>query len=99
MTRLVAAAQNALLDKLELKIKQFAQLEAIVQRERVELAKGRRELFLERLAWSKKVHDLTAGVGAARLDDDTGNPDFRVGGGITATDSVEIPADLKTFEV
>lgn len=55
MTRLVSTAVNASLEKMELKMKHFAEMEALLQQERKELERGRRELFLERVALRKRV--------------------------------------------
>lgn len=62
MTRLVAAAVNTTLQKLELKLKQFNEMEAIVQAERRELERGRQQLFLDRLAFKKRVKDVQEGL-------------------------------------
>ena len=55
LTRLVSAAVNIELEKMELKLKQFAEMESALQRERQELEKGRQQLFLDRLAFRKRV--------------------------------------------
>jgi SWI/SNF related-matrix-associated actin-dependent regulator of chromatin subfamily C len=55
MTRLVSAAVNVTLEKFELKLKQFSEMEAILQAERRELERGRQELFLERLKLKNRV--------------------------------------------
>ncbi|KAI9696211.1 MAG: hypothetical protein M1836_005764 [Candelina mexicana] len=58
MTRLVSAAVNTTLQKFELKLQQFAEMEAVVQAERRELERGRQQLFLDRLAFKKKVKEV-----------------------------------------
>jgi len=58
MTRLVAVAVNITLEKHELKLKQFAEMEAALQAERLELERGRRQLFLDRLAFKKRVSEV-----------------------------------------
>ncbi|KAI9718533.1 MAG: hypothetical protein M1812_003984 [Candelaria pacifica] len=58
MTRLVSAAVNTTLQKFELKLEQFAEMEAVVQAERRELERGRQQLFLDRLAFKKRVKEV-----------------------------------------
>ena len=58
MTRLVGAAVNLTLQKFELKLAQFQEMEEIVQAERRDLEKGRQQLFLDRLAFKKRVKDM-----------------------------------------
>ncbi len=67
MTRLVSSAVNTTLEKFELKLKQFNEMEQILQAERRELERGRQELFLDRLAFKKRVHDVQEGLRAAAL--------------------------------
>jgi SWI/SNF related-matrix-associated actin-dependent regulator of chromatin subfamily C len=62
MTRLVSAAVNTTLQKLELKLQQFNEMEAILQAERRELERGRQQLFLDRLAFKKRVKDVQEGL-------------------------------------
>jgi SWI/SNF related-matrix-associated actin-dependent regulator of chromatin subfamily C len=62
MTRLVSAAVNTTLMKMELKLKQFSEMEAIVQAERRELERGRQQLLLDRLAFKKRVKDVQEGL-------------------------------------
>jgi len=49
MTRLVSAAVNATLEKLELKLKQFTRWSRSCKAERRELERGRQQLFLDAL--------------------------------------------------
>lgn len=65
MTRLVSAAVNTTLMKFELKLKQFTEMEEILQAERRELERGRQELFLDRLAFKKRVKDVQEGLRTA----------------------------------
>ncbi|TVY21698.1 SWI/SNF and RSC complexes subunit ssr2 [Lachnellula arida] len=65
MTRLVSATVNAELQKIELKLKQFAEMDEIIQSERRELERGRQQLFLDRLAFKKRVKDVQEGLKAA----------------------------------
>jgi SWI/SNF related-matrix-associated actin-dependent regulator of chromatin subfamily C len=62
VTRLVSAAVNVTLQKLELKLKQFSEMEAVLQAERLELERERRELFLDRLAFKKRVMEIQEGL-------------------------------------
>lgn len=57
MTRLVSAAANVTLEKLELKLKYFNEMEEILRAERRELERGRQQLFLDRLAFKRRVRD------------------------------------------
>lgn len=68
MTRLVSAAVNATLEKLELKLKQFNEMEQILQAERRELERGRQQLFLDRLAFKKRVKDVQDGLRMAATE-------------------------------
>ncbi|KAI9830916.1 MAG: hypothetical protein M1819_005298 [Sarea resinae] len=67
MTRLVSAAVNTTLQKFELKLRQFSEMEAILQSERRELERGRQQLFLDRLAFKKRVREVQEGLKAASL--------------------------------
>ena len=62
MTRLVSAAVNTTLQKFELKLQQFNEMESILQAERRELERGRQQLFLDRLAFKKRVKEVQEGV-------------------------------------
>ena len=58
MTRLVGAAVNMTLQKLELKLAQFSEMENVLQAERQELERGKQQLFLDRLAFKKRVREV-----------------------------------------
>ena len=58
VTRLVGAAVNLTLQKFELKLAQFTEMEEILQAERRDLEKGRQQLFLDRLAFKKRMRDM-----------------------------------------
>lgn len=62
MTRLVAAAVNTTLQKFELKLAQFSEMEGVLQAERQELERGRQQLFLDRLAFKKRVREVQEGI-------------------------------------
>ena len=79
MTRLVSAAVNTTLQKFELKLQQFQEMEVSLQAERRELERGRQQLFLDRLAFRKRVVEtqevlkratLTGGEERARMAQD-----------------------------
>jgi len=61
-TALLSAATNLQLRKFALKLSQFAELESLLQAERRDLERRRRELFLERLAWRRRVEAGREGV-------------------------------------
>lgn len=67
MTRVVAAGVNLMLQKFEIKMAQFAELEDIVQAERRDLEKGRQQLFLDRMAFKKRVKEVQDAFQAASL--------------------------------
>jgi len=67
LTRLVGAAVNLTLQKFELKLAQFAEMEEIVQAERRDLEKGRQQLFLDRLAFKKRMKDMETTFRAASM--------------------------------
>jgi SWI/SNF related-matrix-associated actin-dependent regulator of chromatin subfamily C len=69
ITRMVSAAVNLTLQKFELKMSQFAEMEEIVQAERRDLEKGRQQLFLDRLAFKKRVKDMEDTFRKASLKD------------------------------
>jgi SWI/SNF related-matrix-associated actin-dependent regulator of chromatin subfamily C len=58
MTRLVSAAANVTLQKLELKLKYFSEMEDILREERRELERGRQQLFLDRLTFRRRVRQV-----------------------------------------
>jgi len=65
MTRLVSAATNVTLQKLEMKLKYFNEMEAILRAERRDLERGRQQLFLDRLAFKRRVRTVQEGLKAA----------------------------------
>ncbi|KAI4194765.1 MAG: hypothetical protein LQ350_007587 [Teloschistes chrysophthalmus] len=65
MTRLVSSAVNTMLQKLELKLQHFSEMEMAMQAERRELERGRQQLFLDRLAFRKRMHEVEEGIRAA----------------------------------
>ncbi|OAA68533.1 rsc complex subunit [Niveomyces insectorum RCEF 264] len=65
MTRLVSAAVNVTLQKMELKLKYFNELESILQAERRELERARQQLFLDRLSFKRRVREVQDNLRAA----------------------------------
>ena len=64
MTRLLSAAVNITLQKMELKLKYFDEMETILQAERRELERGRQQLFLDRLNFKRRVRETQEGLKA-----------------------------------
>ncbi|KAI4162492.1 MAG: hypothetical protein LQ342_003907 [Letrouitia transgressa] len=67
MTRLVSSAVNISLQKLELKLQQFSEMETVLQSERRELERGRQQLFLDRLAFRKRLTEAEDALRVASL--------------------------------
>ncbi|KAL8672289.1 MAG: hypothetical protein Q9168_003232 [Polycauliona sp. 1 TL-2023] len=67
MTRLVSSAVNITLQKFELKLQHFSEMEAVLQSERRELERGRQQLFLDRLAFRKRISEAEEAMRAASL--------------------------------
>lgn len=65
MTRLVSAAANITLQKLEMKLKYFTEMEAVLRAERQDLERGRQQLFLDRLAFKRRVRTVQEGLQSA----------------------------------
>lgn len=58
LTRLCNAAVNLQLQKLKLKMEQFGELEGLLQAERRDLERRRQALFLDRLAFTRRVNEV-----------------------------------------
>ncbi|KAK1089488.1 SWI/SNF and RSC complex subunit Ssr2, partial [Friedmanniomyces endolithicus] len=67
LTAQVSAAVNLQLQKLELKLGQFSEMEALLQAERREVERMRQQLFLDRLAFRKRVAETEAKMGGMRI--------------------------------
>lgn len=65
MTRLVSAAANMSLQKLELKLKYFNEMETVLREERRELERARQQLFLDRLSFRRRVREAQDALKAA----------------------------------
>jgi len=76
VTSLLSSALSLQTEKLDLKLQQFAELEKLLAAERRDVERRRRELFLERLAWRRRVEGVKDGVrkavaaGLGRGDDE-----------------------------
>lgn len=72
LTNQVSAAVNLQLQKLELKLQQFSEMEAVLQAERREVERMRRQLFLDRLQFRQRVREtesrLAERLGALKID-------------------------------
>lgn len=60
LTAQVSLAVNLQLQKLELKLQQFGEMEVLLQAERREVERMRQRLFLDRLAFRKRVRETEA---------------------------------------
>lgn len=67
MTRLVGAAVNVTLQKFEIKLQQFNEMEEIIEAERRELEQARQQLFLDRMAFKKRVKEAQDALQAVSL--------------------------------
>ena len=65
IVRLATNALNVSLQKHELKQRQFEDLECILQAERLELERARQQLYLDRLAFKKRVGDVQSALQTA----------------------------------
>lgn len=68
LTNQVSAAVNLQLQKLELKMQQFSEMEALLQAERREVERMRQRLFLDRLAFRKRVREAEAKMGGLKIE-------------------------------
>ncbi len=75
MTRLVSAAVNVTLQKMELKLKYFNEMEAMLQAERRELERARQQLFLDRLSFKQRVREVQDSLQAAAAAQTAGGGD------------------------
>lgn len=67
MTRLVSAAANVTLQKLELKLRLFNEMESALRAERRELERGRQQLFLDRLAFKRRMRQAEEKLRVAQV--------------------------------
>ncbi|KAL2825280.1 hypothetical protein BDW59DRAFT_146340 [Aspergillus cavernicola] len=76
MTRLISSAVNVTLQKFEIKLQQFNEMEEIIEAERRELELARQQLFLDRLAFKKRVKDVQDTLQNVSLRGGNGNNDL-----------------------
>ena len=67
LTAQISAAVNLELTKLELKLQQFSEMEALLQAERREVERMRQRLFLDRLAFRKRVRETEQKLAGMRI--------------------------------
>ncbi|KAK5116604.1 hypothetical protein LTR85_009229 [Meristemomyces frigidus] len=72
LTNQVSAAVNLQLQKLELKLQQFDEMESLLQAERREVERMRQRLFLDRLAFRKRVRETEAKLAGMKISVPTG---------------------------
>ncbi|ROT39436.1 transcription regulatory protein SWI3 [Sodiomyces alkalinus F11] len=93
MTRLVSAAANVTLEKLELKLKYFSEMEIMLHAERQELEKARHQLFLDRLAFKRRVQEVQESFKAAALTGGDQLLRLAEGDGLTHGDRLGLQSD------
>ncbi|KAI2469947.1 SWIRM-domain-containing protein [Annulohypoxylon bovei var. microspora] len=102
MTRLLSAAVNVTLQKMELKLKFFDEMEGILQAERRELERGRQQLFLDRLAFKKRVREtqagLRAGVNGAEIKVDGNGLTFTSAPPLSSVQPLGSDGNIKSYE-
>lgn len=103
MTRLLSAAVNVTLQKMELKLKYFDEMEGILQAERRELERGRQQLFLDRLAFKKRVRETqegfnTAGVNGADVKLDGNGLTFTSAPSLSSVQPLGSDGNIKSYE-
>ena len=59
-TQLISAALNSSLEKINLKLKQFKEMEQALEMQRQDLERGRRDLFMERATFAKRMVEVEA---------------------------------------
>lgn len=79
LTAQISAAVNLQLQKLDLKMQQFNEMEALLQAERREVERGRQRLFLDRLDFRRKVRALEERMGGVKLDTGDSADDEKMG--------------------
>ncbi|KAI0543003.1 putative RSC complex subunit [Xylaria digitata] len=102
MTRLLSAAVNVTLQKMELKLKYFDEMEGILQAERRELERGRQQLFLDRLAFKRRVRETQDGLrsgGDLKAAEINGNGlTFMSTPGVGAVQPLSSDGKIKSYE-
>ncbi|KXS94615.1 hypothetical protein AC578_10644 [Pseudocercospora eumusae] len=67
LTNQVSAAVNLQLQKIELKLQQFSEMESLLQAERREVERMRQRLFLDRLQFRKRVRETEAKLAGMKI--------------------------------
>ncbi|GJC88232.1 SWI/SNF and RSC complexes subunit ssr2 [Colletotrichum liriopes] len=104
-------ADNPVMSVLELKLKYFNEMEAILQAERRELERGRQQLFLDRLAFKRRVREVqdslktaveTGGDQGLKMAQDAmtdgANLTFQAAPGPGAVQPLSSEGQIKSFE-
>jgi len=68
ITSLVSAAVNLQLQKMELKLAQFTEMEALLASERRDLERQKQRLFLDRVAFGRRVRDVERSLQAMKIN-------------------------------
>ncbi|KAJ5953374.1 hypothetical protein N7454_000270 [Penicillium verhagenii] len=84
MTRLVGAAVNVTLQKFEIKLQQFNEMEEVIEVERRELEQARQQLFLDRMAFKKRVKEAQDALQAVSLQGPSEHTNTMLAGAATA---------------
>jgi SWI/SNF related-matrix-associated actin-dependent regulator of chromatin subfamily C len=84
MTRLVSAAVNVTLQKFEIKLQQFNEMEEIIEAERRELEQARQQLFLDRMTFKKRVKEAQDALQAVSLQGPNENTNALLANAATA---------------
>ncbi len=83
MTRLVSAALNRTLEKLELKLEHFSAMQSVQEAERRDIERSRQQMLTERLTIRKRMAEAEEAFKAMSLksgDDGANGSNFGVGG-------------------
>lgn len=101
MSRLLSAAVNVTLQKMELKLKYFDEMEGIIQAERRELERGRQQLFLDRLAFKRRVREMQDGLKSGDFKATEANASgltFTPAPGVGAVQPLSSDGNIKSYE-
>ncbi|KAJ5722684.1 hypothetical protein N7488_000719 [Penicillium malachiteum] len=84
MTRLVGTAVNITMQKFEIKLQQFNEMQEIIEAERRELEQARQQLFLDRMAFKKRVKEAQDALQAVSLQGPNEHTNTMLAGAATA---------------
>ncbi|KAI9672513.1 MAG: hypothetical protein M1817_003279 [Caeruleum heppii] len=105
MTSLVSAALNTQLQKFSLKLQHFDEMERLLQAERRELDRARRQLFADRVVFRKRVREWEESddrtvVGGGEQGGVVGLEKVKVGGGGEGEEVGPLSGEgVRTFEI